>query len=149
MVTGFWHLQNEDRLREALKFANACGAITVTERGAIPALPDLDSVLSFISKVPAWEFFLQSCFNDYKSMQFVNLLSFLFSVKQNYSKGKVMLDHLCYSSGLGFRVWIGICSFFFCTYASKHVPRRLGRGWVNKDSLMLRLWGNSELFLVL
>ncbi|KAH9573836.1 hypothetical protein CY35_01G022700 [Sphagnum magellanicum] len=46
-------LENEDRLREALKFANACGAITVTERGAIPALPDLDSVLSFISKVPA------------------------------------------------------------------------------------------------
>jgi hypothetical protein len=78
MVTGFWDLQNEDRLREALKFANACGAITVTERGAIPALPDMDTVLSFISEVPAWEFFLQSCFNDYKSMQFVNPLSFLF-----------------------------------------------------------------------
>jgi fructokinase len=46
-------LENEDRLREALKFANACGAITVTERGAIPALPDMDTVLSFISEVPA------------------------------------------------------------------------------------------------
>jgi hypothetical protein len=32
-------------------------------------------------------------------MQFVNLLSFLFNVKQNYSKGKVMLDHLCSSRG--------------------------------------------------
>jgi fructokinase len=46
-------LENEDRLREALKFANACGAITVTERGAIPALPDMDTVLSFINEVPA------------------------------------------------------------------------------------------------
>ncbi|MQL96012.1 hypothetical protein Taro_028682 [Colocasia esculenta] len=38
-------LKDEDRLREALKFANACGALTVTERGAIPALPSRQAVL--------------------------------------------------------------------------------------------------------
>ncbi|KAG6742070.1 hypothetical protein POTOM_055354 [Populus tomentosa] len=37
-------LQNEDRLREALMFANACGALTVKERGAIPALPTREAV---------------------------------------------------------------------------------------------------------
>ncbi|XP_068659250.1 probable fructokinase-6, chloroplastic [Aristolochia californica] len=38
-------LQDEDRLRDALRFANACGALTVTERGAIPALPTKEAVL--------------------------------------------------------------------------------------------------------
>jgi len=52
-MTGFWDLQNEGKLREALRFANACGAITTTERGAIPSLPDMDTVMQFISKVPA------------------------------------------------------------------------------------------------
>lgn len=46
-------LQDEGRLRDALKFANACGAITTTERGAIPALPDKDTVMRLISKVIA------------------------------------------------------------------------------------------------
>jgi fructokinase len=46
-------LENEGKLREALRFANACGAITTTERGAIPSLPDMDTVMRFISKVPA------------------------------------------------------------------------------------------------
>ncbi|KAL9392062.1 hypothetical protein Peur_015982 [Populus x canadensis] len=41
-------LQNEDRLKEALKFANACGALTVKERGAIPALPTREAVNSAI-----------------------------------------------------------------------------------------------------
>ncbi|KAH8483220.1 hypothetical protein H0E87_027845 [Populus deltoides] len=41
-------LQNEDRLREALMFANACGALTVKERGAIPALPTREAVHSAI-----------------------------------------------------------------------------------------------------
>lgn len=41
----FYHLQDEMKLREALLFANACGALTVTERGAIPALPTRDAVL--------------------------------------------------------------------------------------------------------
>lgn len=45
--------QDEKRLREALLFANACGAITVTERGAIPALPTRDAVLRFVPKVSA------------------------------------------------------------------------------------------------
>lgn len=39
-------LQKEDLLRDALKFANACGALTVTERGAIPALPTREAVLN-------------------------------------------------------------------------------------------------------
>ncbi|KAM7280912.1 hypothetical protein ACFE04_008046 [Oxalis oulophora] len=40
----------EDQLREALKFANACGALTVTERGVIPALPTKEAVLNAILK---------------------------------------------------------------------------------------------------
>lgn len=54
--------QDEARLREALCFANACGAITTTERGAIPALPDKDTVLRLISnggrplsRAPSWQ----------------------------------------------------------------------------------------------
>ncbi|KAH7293586.1 hypothetical protein KP509_28G031900 [Ceratopteris richardii] len=54
--------QDEERLREALRFANACGALTTTERGAIPALPDKDTVLRLINvcekqmpKVPSWQ----------------------------------------------------------------------------------------------
>lgn len=43
-------LQNEDRLRDALRFANACGALTVMERGAIPALPTRDTVLNALLK---------------------------------------------------------------------------------------------------
>jgi len=43
-------LQDEKRLREILKFANACGAITTTKKGAIPALPTLSEALAFIGK---------------------------------------------------------------------------------------------------
>ncbi|KAH7533836.1 hypothetical protein FEM48_Zijuj04G0173900 [Ziziphus jujuba var. spinosa] len=43
-------LQKEDKLRDALKFANACGALTVTERGAIPALPTKEAVLNAMLK---------------------------------------------------------------------------------------------------
>lgn len=42
--------QDEAKLREALTFANACGAITTTERGAIPSLPDKETVLRLLSK---------------------------------------------------------------------------------------------------
>ncbi|XVE58641.1 hypothetical protein DITRI_Ditri04bG0185300 [Diplodiscus trichospermus] len=45
--------QDEKRLREALLFANACGSITVTERGAIPALPTRQAVLDALTKVSA------------------------------------------------------------------------------------------------
>ncbi|KAL4325345.1 hypothetical protein GQ457_11G004990 [Hibiscus cannabinus] len=42
VVRKFFHpnlkLPDEDRLRDALMFSNACGALTVTERGPIPAL---------------------------------------------------------------------------------------------------------------
>ncbi|KAJ9178351.1 hypothetical protein P3X46_010239 [Hevea brasiliensis] len=41
-------LEDEPRLREVLKFANACGAITTTKKGAIPALPTEDEALSLI-----------------------------------------------------------------------------------------------------
>lgn len=44
-------LQDETRLREALRFANACGALTVTERGAIPALPTREIVLDALLKL--------------------------------------------------------------------------------------------------
>ncbi|XP_061374765.1 probable fructokinase-4 isoform X1 [Gastrolobium bilobum] len=41
-------LEDEPRLREVLKFANACGAITTTKKGAIPALPKEADVLKLI-----------------------------------------------------------------------------------------------------
>ncbi|KAF8085279.1 hypothetical protein N665_0673s0009 [Sinapis alba] len=41
-------LTDEKKLREALLFANACGAITVTERGAIPAMPTMDAVQELV-----------------------------------------------------------------------------------------------------
>jgi fructokinase len=43
-------LQDEYRLKEALLFANVCGALTVMERGAIPALPTKEAVLEFLAK---------------------------------------------------------------------------------------------------
>ncbi|GFY81401.1 pfkB-like carbohydrate kinase family protein [Actinidia rufa] len=39
-------LEDEAKLKEVLKFANACGAITTTKKGAIPALPTQAEVLS-------------------------------------------------------------------------------------------------------
>lgn len=53
LAKDFTLLQREEELREALKFANACGAITVTERGAIPALPTREAVLAALTKVLA------------------------------------------------------------------------------------------------
>ncbi|XP_065865904.1 probable fructokinase-4 [Euphorbia lathyris] len=41
-------LDDEPRLREILRFANACGAITTTKKGAIPALPTVADVLSLV-----------------------------------------------------------------------------------------------------
>jgi len=40
--------QDEKSLKKALYFANVCGAITVTGRGAIPSLPTKESVLQFL-----------------------------------------------------------------------------------------------------
>ncbi|XP_027358715.1 probable fructokinase-7 [Abrus precatorius] len=45
--------QDEKRLRKALYFANVCGAITVTERGAIPALPTKEAILQFLLEAAA------------------------------------------------------------------------------------------------
>ncbi|XP_030527832.1 probable fructokinase-4 [Rhodamnia argentea] len=42
-------LEDEGRLRKVLNFANACGAITTTKKGAIPALPAESDVLSLIN----------------------------------------------------------------------------------------------------
>nr|AJK93567.1 fructokinase [Manihot esculenta] len=42
-------IEDEERLREVLKFANACGAITTTKKGAIPALPTEQEVLALIN----------------------------------------------------------------------------------------------------
>lgn len=44
-------IQNEQGLRKVLRFANFVGAITTTEKGAIPALPDRDVVMSLLNKV--------------------------------------------------------------------------------------------------
>ncbi|KAJ9171304.1 hypothetical protein P3X46_014691 [Hevea brasiliensis] len=42
--------KDEKKLREALLFANACGAITVTQKGAIPSLPTKAAVLKILSE---------------------------------------------------------------------------------------------------
>lgn len=42
-------LDDESALRSALQFACACGAITTTERGAIPAMPDMPAVTKFMA----------------------------------------------------------------------------------------------------
>lgn len=44
---------NETKLRDALFFANGCGAITVTEKGAIPALPTKEAVLKILDGATA------------------------------------------------------------------------------------------------
>ncbi|KAI3459776.1 hypothetical protein Pfo_016439 [Paulownia fortunei] len=42
-------IEDEPRLKEVLKYACACGAITTTKKGAIPALPTHSQVLSLLS----------------------------------------------------------------------------------------------------
>ncbi|MCX7820259.1 MAG: carbohydrate kinase [Brevinematales bacterium] len=50
----YYFISNENlKMEEALKFANTVAAITVTKRGAIPALPDLKEVIEFKNKVPS------------------------------------------------------------------------------------------------
>jgi len=41
-------IQDETRLRELCRFANAVGALVTTARGAIPALPDRERVQEFL-----------------------------------------------------------------------------------------------------
>lgn len=50
LVKNMGLLSDETALRAALQFANACGAITTTRRGAIPSLPDTDTVWDFINR---------------------------------------------------------------------------------------------------
>ena len=42
--------EDETRLRELCRFANAVGALATTQRGAIPALPERQRVLHFLSQ---------------------------------------------------------------------------------------------------
>ncbi|GLJ39569.1 hypothetical protein SUGI_0808460 [Cryptomeria japonica] len=44
-------LKDEQKLKEALRFANGCGAITTTKKGAIPALPDKSAVLELLKNI--------------------------------------------------------------------------------------------------
>lgn len=46
-------LDDEQRLRQVCRFANAVGALTTTRRGAIPALPDLAVVTEFLETADA------------------------------------------------------------------------------------------------
>lgn len=46
-------IQNAKQLTEALKFANACGALTVEKKGAIPALPTKEAVHKVLSQTSA------------------------------------------------------------------------------------------------
>ncbi|KAL3524215.1 hypothetical protein ACH5RR_017049 [Cinchona calisaya] len=45
--------QDEKRLRKALFFANACGALTVTKSGAIPALPTNEAIQQLLTEAAA------------------------------------------------------------------------------------------------
>ncbi|XP_021903386.1 probable fructokinase-5 isoform X1 [Carica papaya] len=45
-------VENEEKLMEALTFANACGAISTTQKGAIPALPTISDALQLINSKP-------------------------------------------------------------------------------------------------
>jgi len=45
-------MDNEVMLRSICRYANAVGALTTTERGAIPALPDLVKVSEFSESSP-------------------------------------------------------------------------------------------------
>jgi fructokinase len=42
-------MKNEPKLKEALLFANACGAMCTTQKGAIPALPTTEEAQKFMS----------------------------------------------------------------------------------------------------
>ena len=44
-------LSQEDWIR-AVRFANAAGALTTTQKGAIPAMPDQGAIEAFLSKLP-------------------------------------------------------------------------------------------------
>ncbi|CAD5176821.1 unnamed protein product [Musa acuminata subsp. malaccensis] len=43
-------LQDEKKLRELLRFSNACGAITTTKKGAIPSLPNVSEAMRLMER---------------------------------------------------------------------------------------------------
>lgn len=46
-------MKDEPKLKETLTFANACGAMCTTQKGAIPALPTAEEAQKFISSSKA------------------------------------------------------------------------------------------------
>ncbi|KAK6257868.1 hypothetical protein QUC31_001327 [Theobroma cacao] len=74
MDTKFFH--DEGRLREALLFANACGAICVTKKGAIPALPTRSDALGLI-KSKAMPLLTKTCMLFSSLAALVSILVFL------------------------------------------------------------------------
>ncbi|RRT41126.1 hypothetical protein BHE74_00044680 [Ensete ventricosum] len=45
-----YYTKDEKKLRELLRFANACGAITTTKKGAIPSLPNLSEAMQLMER---------------------------------------------------------------------------------------------------
>ncbi|XP_017980784.1 PREDICTED: probable fructokinase-5 isoform X2 [Theobroma cacao] len=68
--------KDEGRLREALLFANACGAICVTKKGAIPALPTRSDALGLI-KSKAMPLLTKTCMLFSSLAALVSILVFL------------------------------------------------------------------------
>lgn len=52
MLSGGWCPRNAEKpfIADAVRFANAAGAITVTGRGAIPSMPDMDAIQRILNK---------------------------------------------------------------------------------------------------
>uniref|UniRef100_M4EUG0 Carbohydrate kinase PfkB domain-containing protein n=2 Tax=Brassica campestris TaxID=3711 RepID=M4EUG0_BRACM len=55
-------LEDEERLRKVLRFSNACGAITTTKKGAIPALPSDSEALRRCNNLLSCSCLLLFCF---------------------------------------------------------------------------------------
>lgn len=109
-------MQDEPRLREVLKFANACGAITTTKKGAIPALPKEDDVLSLIKGSAwnpsieglAWFLFFLFCF-----ALFLPFFSFFFQFSVGVAGHQFKREFFSPFS---------LLSFIFCIDSCQNVP---------------------------
>lgn len=55
-------IEDEARLREVVRYASACGAITTTKKGAIPALPSHSQVLTLLNHNKNLLFPFSNCF---------------------------------------------------------------------------------------
>ncbi|KAH6778395.1 pfkB-like carbohydrate kinase family protein [Perilla frutescens var. hirtella] len=61
IVDDFSIFEDEARLKEAVKYASACGAIATTKKGAIPALPTHSQVTTLLTKTTLFPF--SNCFS--------------------------------------------------------------------------------------